>query len=129
MSSLKAFLTTCEYVPDLVKKYRVFVTGDRTFFAIIAREGNEGEARRNDQQGGRWRCSSVHMLGIRYAKRLGDASASRLLLFWRSKSSCKVEFLFYWRRIVIECAPNAHGLRAFEAVQLAPCGRLLVDLE
>jgi hypothetical protein len=41
MSSLKAFLTTCEHVPDLVKKYRVFVTGDRTFFAMLQGKGTK----------------------------------------------------------------------------------------
>jgi hypothetical protein len=41
MSSLKAFLTTCEHVDDvdLVKKYRVFVTGDMTFFAMLQGKG------------------------------------------------------------------------------------------
>ncbi|GAQ90466.1 hypothetical protein KFL_006430030 [Klebsormidium nitens] len=41
MSSLQTFLTACEHVPELVKKHRVFVTGDRAFFALLQGKGTK----------------------------------------------------------------------------------------
>jgi hypothetical protein len=104
MSSLEAFPTTCEHVPDQVKKYRVFVTGDMTFFQAIL----QGKATKekldkmiNRAGGG---CAVAYIWVVSWiCQKIGSCLALkfRLLLFWHSKSSCKIEFLFYRRRIVI----------------------------